>query len=91
MSQVDDILEQAKSMIPETFTAILARELLRLRGVIASKDAEAEGMVDDAYRLGVPLRNFYEIITEHMRTEGGIPMTDALGACIDAIEGAAST
>jgi hypothetical protein len=31
MTQIDDILEQAKSMIPETFMAILAREVERLR------------------------------------------------------------
>ena len=33
MTQIDDILEQAKSMIPETYTAILAREVARLRGL----------------------------------------------------------
>jgi hypothetical protein len=31
-------------------------------------------------------KRFYGLITEHMRAEGGIPMTDALGECIDAIE-----
>lgn len=34
MTQIDDILEQAKSMIPETYTAILAREIERLRPLV---------------------------------------------------------
>ena len=40
MSQVDGILEQAKSMIPETFTAILAREVARLRGALEVAQAQ---------------------------------------------------
>lgn len=32
------------------------------------------------------LRSFYEIIRCHMMAEGGIPMTDALGAAMDTLD-----
>jgi len=67
----------------ESANAEIERLRADLATVTAERDAgmvEVEGMTDDAYRLGLPLTRFYGLITEHMRTEGGIPMTDALGA-----------
>ena len=51
MTQIDDILEQAKSMIPETYTAILAREVEKLRAENATLTAERDLFKKEAVAL----------------------------------------
>ena len=51
MTQIDDILEQAKSMIPETYAAILAREVEKLRAENATLTAERDLFKKEAVAL----------------------------------------
>lgn len=85
----NDVLRETIADRPSCLRAHIAKLEAALATVTAERDAgrvEADGMTDDAYRLGLPLMRFYDLIMEYIRTEGGIPMTDALGACIDAVE-----
>lgn len=88
MTQIDDILEQAKSMIPETYTAILAREVEKLRAENATLTAERDLFKKEAVALAKAtvatvseMQNIRDnsLNPAHTMTKQGLE--ECLGAC----------
>jgi hypothetical protein len=79
-------LDDAKAQIADLNAWCTTKEMIAKCAAARADDAEARlEQIQTAGEIGT-LWSFYEIVRCHMMAEGGIPMSDALGVAMDALD-----